>query len=166
MIEGIKRKIYDAITNVNIPVCCINIDTKDLVFANNVFKSNLGFEITDTATAPTNFYTYLHPKNREVFDTYLAQILITGFETIELRYLHKYGQTIAVTCNAYIDKGDNNTPDLLFIFGSNNHTTTKSNILQKEKVYESFAILEIIRDAYCCLDNNGDFIFVNQAFES
>jgi PAS domain S-box-containing protein len=113
---------------------------------------------------PSIFRNSIHPDDEEKFRSCIKEAFETGKSHCEFRVIHKDGSNKTLKTQSTLKKGIGIRPDTLsgIAVDITELRTTENALI--EKVDEVETILGSISDAFCTVDENWNFTYVNKAF--
>lgn len=162
MIQEIKNRIYNAINNIFFPVCCLDYNTKELIYTNLSF--NKLFENVSDTNIEIISTVLLNSANLQVIDNCVLSAKESGTANIELNLLTGNKNNLLLKGFCILDTNETTENNVLTLFF--NEVNTSNNNVDNNSTNNVYSIVSNVKDAFFSLDKKGNIVYSNKAFET
>lgn len=136
----------------------------EILYINKACEIVHGYTPEEMIANPNIFHDNIHPDHREKVSECIKSTLTNGKSNCEFRIIHKDGSTRILKVQSTFKKADGVFPNTISGIASDVTTLRKAENALHEKIDEMQAVLGSISDAFCAVDENWRFKYINKAF--
>jgi len=160
-----KNRLDNILSSVNDVIWSSNAEAYTMIYINEASQKVFGYLPSEIIENNELFFSIIHPEDMQSVRDAWMLLLNDGSANFEYRIYHKDGSIRYIDNRAVLIAANGNDPAIINGIAAD---VTSERIIEettRENARRIETILESITDSFFALDDNWNFIYINNAFE-